>query len=218
MESGLTDGAWKGERVFILGGGPSLNDLDPSILSSILSDEVTLGLNMAFLHNPTANLVYDKRLMETLCHTPMWLAYPGAKFWLNSESSMEILFPGVRALREFRADPAYPRWPASLAQGLYRGNNAGSAGVSLADSLGAGTIYLLGYDMRAEAGKPSNWHHLYPKEWRASAAAMASYRADLKRVASMVRAKVVNVTPDSALDAFPKDTLARVLETKGAVS
>lgn len=205
----MRDGAWKGRRVFILGGGPSLRDVEPRTLR----DEITLGLNMAFLYDPTATLIYDLRLAETLSNNLAWSAYRGAKLWLNSEDRNHggLRPDGVQMIGEARMDPAYPRWPSRLADGLYRGNNAGTAGISLADVLSAETIYLLGYDMRAEAGKPPNWHTLYPHEWRASVGVLASYRADVARIKGYVRAKVVNLTPDSALDVFPKDSLENVL-------
>jgi len=215
MSEGLLDGAWKNRRVFILGGGPSLRDVDLSILAG----ETTLGLNWAFLHNPTANLVYDARLMGQFAGMPAWEAYQGHRFWLNYEmpelEAHSHFYGRATMLLEPRADrPSLP-WPRRLDDGLYRGNNAGSAGICLADVLGADRIYLLGYDMRVEAGKPVNWHNLYPEEWRAKEDQMVSYRADLNIVSFRVRARVVNLTPMSALMAFPTDTLERVMAAKG---
>jgi hypothetical protein len=214
MSEGLRDDAWKGRRAFILGGGPSLKDFHPSDLAG----EVTLGLNMAFLQNPTATLVYDKRLMERLSTDKSWKDYRGWKVWLNSEDTalaMDV-YAETRQLREYTIDPYTHHWPSRLAEGLYRGNNAGTAGICLADVLGAEVIYLLGFDMRVEAGKPANWHDSYPEEWQAKEVTMKSYRKDIGSVARWLRAKVVNLTPGSALDVFPKDTLAHVLEKRDA--
>lgn len=208
----LTDGAWKNKSVFILGGGPSLKDFDPSVLAG----EATLGLNMSFLHNPTATLIFDKRLMERLSTDRSWITYQGWKVWLNSEDKGLPMnaFPETRQLREYTIDPYTHHWPSRLAEGLYRGNNAGTAGICLADVLGAEVIYLLGFDMRVEAGKPANWHDYYPEEWAAKEATMKTYRKDIGSVARWLRARVVNLTPESALDIFPKDTLGHVLEKK----
>lgn len=206
---GLTDGAWTGRRVFVLGGGPSLRDVDISSLAG----ETTLGLNWAFVHNPTAALVYDKRLMDAVGQSPAWRGYGGAKFWLNSEAPQmpdDVLYHGARQLRAARPDPAYPKWPRRLSDGLYRGNNAGSAGICLADVLGASAIYLLGFDLRLGDAGP-NWHDLYPEQWRAKQAQLDSYRKDLDKVSWWVRGKVFNLTPGSALLAFPQATLAEVL-------
>jgi hypothetical protein len=211
MSEGLIEGAWAGRRAFILGGGPSLATLD----LYDLRDELTLGLNMAFLHEPTANLIYDLRLMESLDGSPMWKAYRGHKFWLNSEMPNiphdVCPFDGTRQLRPARMDSSLPRWPSTLAGGIYRGNNAGTAGVSLVDILGADPIYLLGFDMRAEAGKPANWHEMYPEEWKAKESTLKTFREDLTRIKGHVRRRVINLTPGSALDAFPKESLADVL-------
>jgi hypothetical protein len=209
MSEGLQEGAWKGRRVFILGGGPSLQGYHESVLSG----EITLGLNMAFLHNPTATLIYDKRLLDRICLTVEWANYRGIKLWLNSEE--KALPPedqhGAHQLHEFVPNPYKKRWPTALADGLYRGNNAGAAGISLADALGAETIYLLGYDMSVESGRSSNWHEEYPEEWRAKESTMRAYRKDIERISPLIRAKVVNLTPGSALEAFPKQSLVDVL-------
>lgn len=212
MSEGLIEGAWSGRRVFILGGGPSLATLDPYLLR----DELTLGLNMAYLHEPTANLVYDLRLMQRLDGTPAWSAYRGHKFWLNSElpglAPDSAIFDDVQILRPASMNSAYPRWPRKLSEGIYRGNNAGTAGLCLADVLGADPIYLLGFDMRAEAGKPVNWHEMYPDEWRASDRVLRTYREDIALVKGYLRGRVVNLTPGSALEEFPKATLVDALE------
>jgi hypothetical protein len=211
MSEGLIEGAWSGRRAFVLGGGPSLSSVDPYALRN----ELTLGLNMAFLHDPTATLVYDLRLLERINETPAWKAYRGHKLWLNSElagiGDGSALFEGVRILRPASINGAYPRWPRTLSDGLYRGNNAGTAGICLADVLGASPIYLLGFDMRAGAGRAPNWHEMYPEEWRASDRVLRTFRDDLARVKGFVRGRVVNLTPDSALDAFDRSTLADVL-------
>lgn len=207
MES-LREGAWAGRRAFILGGGPSLSSDDVARLHG----ELTLGLNMAFLYNPTATLIYDKRLLDTLVDNLAWRSYTGRKFWLNSEDrTAPANYGQARQLREHRVDPAYPFWSKTMNDGLYRGNNAGSAGISFVDILGASPIYLLGFDMRAEAGKPPNWHTLYPEQWRASKETLAAYCKDIMRIRTFVRSKVVNLTPGSALTAFPSSTLGEVL-------
>lgn len=170
---------------------------------------------MAFLFEPTVALIYDKRLMETLANDPMWNAYRGIKLWLNCEDPALLqggrTYGGAQQLREYHMEPSNPRWPTSFAQGLYRGNNAGTAGICLADVLRADPIYLLGFDMRAGAGKPSNWHQMYPAQWRATDRTMAEFRADLTRIKGFIRGHVVNLTPGSALDAFPRGELRDVI-------
>lgn len=207
----MREGAWAGRRAFILGGGPSLNDVD----QYLLRNELTLGLNMAFLFETTAALIYDKRLMDTISMAPMWQAYQGEKFWLNAEDKSLFQYPkshgGVQQLREYHMQPSNPRWPTALADGLYRGNNAGTAGICLVDVLRADPIYLLGFDLRAEAGKPTNWHQMYPAQWRATDRTMKEFRDDLTRIKGFVRGSVINLTPGSALNAFPKQSLESVL-------
>jgi hypothetical protein len=213
MSEGLQDGAWIGKRVFILGGGPSLHGYHESVLAG----EITLGLNMAFLHNPTANLIYDKRLLGRISFTEEWASYKGFKLWLNYEEkgfSDDPIF-GATPLCEFVSNPYFKRWPTALADGIYRGNNAGSSGICLADILGADTIYLLGYDMSVDAGRPSNWHSAYPDEWQAKESNMRAYRKDIESISTLIRARVVNVTPGSSLLTFPMASLEGILKPAG---
>jgi hypothetical protein len=210
MSEGLNTGAWKGRRAFILGGGPSLNEVD----LSLLRDELTLGLNVAYLHDPTAALIYDKRLIDALESDMRWAAYKGEKFWLNYEAPAiprDILVSGARQLRPLTSAPPAPRWPTTLEQGIFRGNNCGTAAICLADILQADPIYLLGFDFRVGAGKPVNWHELYPDKWRATEKTLMEFRTNLGSIKGLVRSRVINLTPDSRLDAFPKEDYYAVL-------
>lgn len=203
----IADGAWKGRRCFVLAGGPSLASVDLSRLRG----ELTLGLNVAFLHGPTANLVYDLRLMERLSGDPRWAAYGGEKLWLNSEQrNVRGRFPGVRELSEAVDMYGQQAWGRALARGLYRGNNAGSAAINLAEVLGADPVYLLGYDLRGKGGRSANWHAEYGT-WSQEELVYMSYLEDLGRVAKKVRSRVFNLTPGSALRSFPTADLDEVL-------
>lgn len=196
----LTNGAWTGRRCFIIGGGPSCEGFD----FRTLKGELTLGINMAFVHNPTVNLIYDLRLMEKLTVDPHWAAYRGPKLWLNSECPNERgRFKDVRELYEsVHRVSGQPMWSASLEQGLYRGNNAGIAALNLADILGASPIYLLGYDFKGRRGYSANWHSSYPAEWRQEEAVYRSYADAFDTIRPSVRGRVINLNPDSGLRCF----------------
>ncbi len=205
----IHDGAWAGRPAFVIGGGPSLKDFD----FSRLAGELTLGLNMAFLHDPTANLVFDLRLMESLVQDPRWKAYKGAKLWLNSEIPNERgRFKDVVELRECLDMGRGPLWSTGLEWGIWRRTNAGASALNLAEILGADPIYLLGFDFNQKG----NWHGEYPKGWTPDEVTLRGYIKDFEENVGGIRATVVNLNPESALRSFPHGHLRDVLRPKEA--
>lgn len=201
----LSDGLWNGRRAFIIGGGPSFAGFD----FSLLKDELTIGINMAFVHRPTINLIYDLRLMERLTVDSTWAAYKGEKLWLNYETPYDRgRFPNVTELYEcIHKGTGQPMWSKTLEEGLYRGNNAGVAALNLADILGASPICLMGYDFKGRAGQSVNWHSAYPAEWKQEENVYRSYIECFQGIKSMVKGRVVNLNPDSMLRCFDFNTV-----------
>lgn len=201
----IANGAWAGRRCFIIGGGPSAQGFD----FSLVRDELTIGINMAFVHNPTINLIYDLRLMRKLTGDPAWQSYAGGKYWLNSEAPNDRgRFPGVIELYEsVHKFLRQPVWSGSLADGLFRGNNAGVAALNLADILGANPICLIGYDFKGQGGASANWHNAYPAEWQRQEGIYKEYVECFESIKSILKGKVINLNPDSALTCFPFSTV-----------
>jgi hypothetical protein len=204
---------WKGKRAFILGGGPSLRGLNLDALKG----ELTLGLNMGFLLNPTVNLVCDLRLIQKLSIDPRWEAYKGVKLWLNSEQPNDPWVPpGVTMLRE--ATDGYRQcWSRTLSRGLFRGMSTGVSGLNLADILGADPIYLLGFDLKTYGGNTANWHTEYGREWLANDVVYRQNIAEFDAVARThaIRSRVSNLNPHSALRCFPVEWPGAVVEGLG---
>lgn len=201
----LENGAWAGKRCFIIGGGPSFEGFD----WKLLKDELTIGVNMAYLFNPTINLIYDLRLMEKLTIDPHWAKYPGTKLWLNSETPNDRgRFQGVIELYEsIHRGTGQAMWSQSFADGLFRGNNAGVAALNLADILGASPICLMGFDFKGRGGHSANWHNQYPAEWKQEDNVYRGYVDCFNTIKTAVRGRVVNLNPDSALRCFEFNTV-----------
>lgn len=193
----LSDGKWAGRRAFIIGGGPSLKHFD----FSLLSGELCLGVNMAFLHGPCVNLVLDHTLMQSLSGDPRWKNYRGVKVWLNAElTAQHNVFPGVLELKPCMDLNSTMQWSRSLKDGLWYGTNAGSSALNLADILGASTIYLLGFDMTGVGGKTANWHNEYPE--KQDARNYGLFTGDFIGNLANIRGKVINLNPASNLKCF----------------
>lgn len=207
----LTDGMWKGRRCFILGGGPSMGTLDLSKLKG----ELTLGANMAFLHDPTINLVYDLRLIQKLSSDARWEAYRGVKLWLNYEIPKDPWRPpGTLVLRE-AARNSQAFWSRALSHGLFRGTNVGVAALNLAELLGADPIYLLGFDMATSRAGAANWHTEYGQEWLTRESFFRQCIEEFGRVAKSVKVRVINLNPMSGLRCFPFSGPDEIIEGLG---
>jgi hypothetical protein len=197
----IQDGAWKGQRCFLIGGGPSLSGFD----FSLLKGERVIAINRAFEQCPDADIFFsmDNRLYR-------WI--------LNGDISKEM----TRKWREFRgikvfvdilnypygADVSYifalgsEGYPSSLQTGIYHSNNSGYGALQIALLLKANPIYLLGYDMN-DTGR-THYHSGYPL--RISLARMGSFRDGFKRLAPLIKQKgtseVLNLNPASGLRCF----------------
>jgi hypothetical protein len=105
------------------------------------------------------------------------------------------------------------RWGKTLAEGLYYGANVGMAALNLADILGADPIYLLGFDAKVEDSQGHHHSH-YPADWTLRypedrAHVYRRWHAAFREIAKVVRARVVNLNPDSGIDAFKKGRIRK---------
>jgi SAM-dependent methyltransferase len=190
------------ESCVVAASGPSLT---PEVVEACKGQNV-LTVSNAYELFPNANVFYsgDARWFEI--HSKLadlqgeiWSTYdPSRKAEENKENVAErygINLIGVRYDEAFSLDPSY----------VNSGNNSGFAGLNLAILMGAKRIVLVGFDMRHVDGKkhffgdhPSPLRNSPPKVFPAwieiFTKAAKTLPADIK---------VVNATPDSALQCFP---------------
>ncbi len=96
--------------------------------------------------------------------------------------------------------------------GLRHGSNSGYQAIELAVKLGAKRIVLLGYDMKVDGGR-SHWHDEPRQRDFADVAArsMLPHFASLVEPLKALGVEVVNATPGSAIECFPKASLEDAL-------
>lgn len=211
--STLSDGAWGGQRCFIVGGGPSLRGFD---FNRLRGDRV-IAVNRAFESCPFADvmLAMDERLYDWILSGELgdeararFERFAGVKLWLAPFGATRLL-PGVT----YVANRGMDGLTDSLSSGLYHGNNSGYAALNLAVALGADPIYLLGYDCVGDGDGGQAWYHDgYPE--RQSGNVYDNFAGHLERLAPLVRERgvmVVNLNPDSALRCFEFGHLDDVL-------
>jgi hypothetical protein len=214
------DGAWAGRRVFVIGGGPSLSDFD----FSKLQRELTIGVNMAFTHNPTIAFSEDVKFQDHITGNSditdvrdcfvnadevqqKWLKFDGVKVFHNVQPHrIGREFPGGYSID----NSGRLKWSQKLRDGLAHGTNSGTSALNLADVLAGpdNTIYLLGFDMKGDKNKNAlHWHKYYKNDDHDHIDVYAkTFIGDFEHIKNEVRSKVINLNPDSALETFPKST------------
>ena len=204
----LSDGDWKGDPCFIVGGGPSLRGFD----FLRLPEDRTIVINRAFESMPWARVLFS---MDSLYYREASRKpetdpgrFPGFKVWLDTHG-----FPYKDVLLvKSRGECGLSE---SLKLGLYHGANSGYGAVGLAACLGASPIYLLGFDMDF-SGPRTHFHSGYVM--KTGREKVMRYIKNFEALAPLLAdrgIRVVNLSPVSALRCFeeaPVDGLGGVLQ------
>lgn len=194
---------WRWNEIcFILGGGPSLKNVDIELLRG---RGRVIAINDAYQLCPFADVVYwaDTR----------W-------FRLHHERLADHTAP----FKVTRADPEFrhqvsPLYVLKLAAGYglssshdtITGIDGGANAINVAHLLGAGTIVLLGYDMRANG----HWHNghegMKPTDQTVYDRDYIPAYGRLALSAQKLGLKILNATTGSALKCFETARLDKVL-------
>jgi len=210
----LKSGAWRGQRCFVIGGGPSLKGFD---FKRLEGQGRIIATNRSFLDVPFADLLLA---MDPDCYDyiregnlPGWpdswkrfKAFRGFKVWIDGNCNN---MPGVLHLNNIQ-DPCFSK---NLHNGIYGGNNTGTAALMLAAALGCSPIYLLGIDGKHDkkTGK-SHYHKGYPKtQHEAIANSFVSYFHEAKKALAKRGIQVINLNRRSAVKCFPFGDVDKVL-------
>lgn len=184
--------AFRGKQISILGGGPSINDLD---IRSLGSDPVIAVNNAGLDVFPDADVLFvmDRR----------WFDWNRDRLHLNRSK--------YRVIRQFQEPRGWALpWPVTELQHdkfgtlsedpkKLAGQCGGAMAINLAYLMGASRIVLHGFDMR-----PGNYHDDHRVKTPVN-----KYEADfipsIEAMAVRLEGKcgVFNATPNSALRCFP---------------
>jgi hypothetical protein len=212
----MPDGAWAGERCFIIGGGPSLIGFD---FNRLRERGRIIAINKAYLDVPFADILFFMDGSKTTFYGHVqsgrlapgclekWREFAGHKVYLNLVGRRLDDVYSVKSAG--RAGLSH-----SIRQGLYHGNNSGVGAIGLAICLGANPIYLLGIDCKFKDGK-SHYHGGYPN--RMPERVFNSFIREFERLAQHLRRtqfQVINLNPDSGLRCFPFSTIEEVLNDR----
>lgn len=200
MNYSIIEPVFKGETVYLIGGGPSLKDFDWNRLLG----KKTIAINKAFYHHQSSQVMYwtDSRFYT-------WYKddidkFKGLKYTLRKgyySDDIKLLKRGVKYGIELSRDT------------LAHGNNSGYAAINLAYHLGAKKIILLGYDMGNVSGK-SHFHEGYPTRAAADEVYQKQFIPGFGAIYEALKTRgiqVYNACPTSNLRVFPIITLDKAL-------
>ena len=198
---------WAGETVVCLGGGPSLT---PEQADLCRGKARAIAINNALFLAPWADLHYvcDRRWMDWHGNRQEVETYEGLRVTLDT-----IIAEKRSGWLWLENDDGNGRDGLSGNRtALKTGRNSGYQVINLAVHLGAARILLLGYDMRAVEGR-THWHGDHPTPTRASIYpnVMLPGFGTLVEPLKARGVDVINCTPGSALDVFPKRALQEAL-------
>jgi len=180
----------EGRRVFIIGGGPSLNDLN----LDLLKDEYVIGVNDAYKLD-VCDCVYFGDWQWGKHHFDALLGYD-RQIWTTAD----VNHPNIK-----RVMPCGRRFSVDNSQ-ISVNNNSGFGAVNLATLAGASEIILLGFDMQRR-GHETNWHddnlrRVDPFMYNAYIKVSAQLVKDVSRAHPGLQ--IINANPESKLQAFIK--------------
>jgi hypothetical protein len=194
---------WAGETAFLIGCGPSLKGMD---LAPLADHGRVIAINDSFLLAPQADVLY-------FCDLKWWKGRKeqvAERFKGRYIVTLGNMVPGVCSLRctgpsGLETDPG----------GLRHGSNSGYQAINLAYHFGASRIVLLGYDMRVSNGD-LHWNPR-PERQDADSFQRTLQNVMLPRFQTLVAplrdagVEVLNCTPGSALECWPKMDLWEML-------
>lgn len=194
---------WGGELAFILGGGPSLNDVD---VDAIRGRGRVIAVNNAYLRAPWADVLFwsDARWFEWNWQDLHRFEgrYRVTRNPPSDTRGIDVLWTRGAGAETFSTVPR-----------KIGGHCSGAAAINMAHLFGARAAVLLGFDMRG-----GNWHDLHQVQSPAGhheRKIIPAMNAIAKQI-NDIGFPVLNATPGTALECFPVVTLDDILS--GAVS
>lgn len=191
---------WQDGECYIIGGGPSVNSTDLSLLKG----RRVIAVNQAYKLGRFDVLFYGdcpwwQRERDNLTDWPGLIVHACC----NWEG-----IGRVKRIKRTKAIGPMEKNPALLAWNL----SSGACAINLAVHFGVKRIVLIGFDMRKVDGE-TNFHHDHPHHKRKQGKSYNPYARFLQPFPVIAKSlqqlgiECINATPGSALEVFPIMTL-----------
>lgn len=201
---------WPGEPVAILASGPSLTREQADLVRGRCRVIAVNNQGITFRNEqgeevpavaPWADVLYASDF-KWWDHYRQSLKFEGLKVTIRTSPFKEVNYVLQSPQLVYDERPEY----------LVSGGNSGYQAIHLATHFGSDKIILLGYDMKYQ-GKKKHWFGDHPKRLNTNGNFVGWLQAfaRLAPVLHKKRIQVVNCSPSSALDVFPKKDLEEAL-------
>jgi hypothetical protein len=194
---------WSGQTCVVCASGPSFTEYQATVVKCARVKIIVV--NNSWERIPSADVLYA-------CDFLWWKMYYDAvakrfagQLWTQDRSAAER-WPKIQCLRN-EARPGLGK------AGIRTNGNGGAGAINLAYLFGVRRILLVGYDMKLGSSGEKHWHPDHPKplvqsqtfeEWRHK---FHTFSKDLKAAGC----EVLNCSPGSALEAFPRSMIEEEL-------
>ena len=229
---------WEGGDVWILGGGSSVpkqfeipskviddvveGNSPPSAYSPYMTSihqEHIIAINVSYLIGDWMDMVFFGDLKFFQAHKTRLVDWPGLKVtchtYGNNISWVKYVPKDDKKPMGIHPDPHMVCW----------NYNSGAAAISIAANMGAKRIILLGFDMTYNDTGQRHWHNIYKSEiiekrtrGKIRFNQLFSFTRHLQgfpQIAKDAKARgieIINLSPESAIEQFPKMTLKEFLK------
>lgn len=182
---------WKSETVVIVASGPSLTRKQ---VEYCRGKARVLVINDNYKLAPWADALYACDGDWWDLHQP---GFEGQKWTQDQSAALRYNLNWVKSVNE----PGFSKNPDVI----HQGGNSGYQAINLALHFGVSKVLLLGFDMKMNGKR--HWFGDHPGRLNKA----SNYSRWLKNFATVKTDKVINCTPDSALECFPKMSLREAL-------
>lgn len=223
---------WEGGDVWILGGGPSVTKQfgipdsvvqkvvagisPPSVYSSYMSgihNKHVIGINVAYLIGDWIDVVFFGDVGFFLIHKERLAKFPGLKVCCH---------PSVEKhnwVKYLLRDRNKSKGISNAVNTISWNNNSGASAISMAAHAGAKRIILVGFDMKLNGNNQQHWHDLYGKGEIRGVRELQKLPferhlrgfPEIARDARKLGIEILNASPTSAIDDFPKFSVKELL-------
>jgi len=201
---------WEGSTAFIIGGGPSVNQVD----LSLIYDRHVIGVNNSYLLGSWVDVCWWGDMTWLDWHKKrLRNEYKGLIVSCNENSKVIeanhhwIKFLGrSRRVLGIETVPKFISW----------NKNSGCSAINLAVKFGAKTIVLLGFDMQQGAKGETHWHkgHHEASKAKKNDSPYVRFRKTttfIARDAMKLKITILNASPITTINAFDRVNLEDVL-------
>ena len=226
----LVDPNWKDETVVLIAGGPSVTVEQVGLAerAHAAGRVRCIVVNDAYLLAPWADLLYaadahwwrwhqdgleKKSLGLTAAQVAeRFAAFQGERCAISNSVNKVKMPPGVHVIANAGGN-VHGDGLSLKAYEIFTGRHSGFQAINVAVLAGAKTLLLLGYDGRAAKDGRTHWFGEHPRP--TPPAIFGEIKKSFAAVEKLLRqagVTVINCSPGSAIDAFPKMVLEDVLK------